>query len=841
MKKTDLSSDWELRYEELYTGPDEAPFILKKDNGWIKTSLPCDIHMPLIKEGIIKEPLCEDNCFTCEWTENKSWWFKKTFDVDKSVLFDDIIELVIDSIDAKADIFLNDVYLGHHESAHYPFKKDVKRVLKEKGNLLLIRVTAGTEYYSEYDTSGLGISVSLPKDGIGTTRGDKRRIMLRKPQYVYGWDWSPRVVTCGITNEAYICSYKDAVIRAVCARTIKTDDNAIVKFEAEIENLHAYSTYEAVLMISMKYKGIVVSALSEEIMLRSGTNYIYKEMNIPDPKLWWPNNMGSQELYLVETVLEINGHKTSYPSFDFALRTIKLCTDKISSNDRMFYFVINGKSVFCKGGNWIPADAIYARITDEKYDHLIKEAKEANFNMLRIWGGGIYEKEVFYKKCDEYGILVWHDFMFACALYPDKEDWFCGLVEKETDYQTRRLRNHACIALWCGNNENHWGFDEWWIADKKPRYPGGAYIYNELIPKIVNRNCPDIPYWNSSPYGGISPNGNDCGDRHHWHDCTMNPDMTKRITPEEYDKVSSKFISEYGYIGPCVRSSITRYHGTKQTDVNGRIWKLHNNTYEQNTVPEGIRKHYKDPNGLSIDEYLLYAGLCQGLMLGYSLESIRFSQNCMGSLFWMYNDCWGEAGWTIIDYYLKRKPSYYFVKRAFAPKKLIIRSNAKKIEVMGVNDTRERIMFLMEYGVISLDGITSYKEKTEIILDPCTKSVIFEFDKPDIDLTRNIIYAKPAEYDLGIAPAIYRAKDFKDLLESTPRILIKDIKTVENDYVIHISSDEYAHAVHFDLDDSVLLSDEYFDMLPGELKEIIIYDCADRIAADDIAPKYVSV
>jgi len=836
MYKVNLNSEWGILYEDLSFGAEKMPEIAKRKEGWLQADLPCDIHMPLIENGIIEEPLEEDNCFECMWTENKSWWFKKVFSIDGQVLNGDIAELIIESLDAEADIFLNGFHLGHHASAHYPFEQDVKDKLKIHENVLIIRLTSGLEHYSEQDTAGIGKVVGMPKDGIGTSRGDMRRIMVRKPQYVYGWDWGPRVATCGIMKNVYIKSYSKLAIRGVHVLTKSVSKEAVLRFKIEVENLHPFSSVEGNIRLEMLFDGKTSADISKEVFLRSGINHIDIGASIQDPRLWWPNGMGEQNLYTVKFSVEAEGINTKYQPFKYGIRTLELNLDKINDNERFFTFVINGIKAFCKGGNWIPSDSIYARVTDEKYETLIKEACKANFNMLRVWGGGIYEKDTFYEKCDEYGILVWHDFMFACAVYPDRLEWFKTEVEKEMYYQTKRLRNHACMALWCGNNENHWGFDEWWTGENAPAYLGGSVIYNKIAPEVVQNNCHNIPYWNSSPYGGKHPNGNDVGDRHHWHDCTMSPDMDKRITPEEYDRITSKFISEYGYIGPCVKSSIEMYHGRKPMDKNGRIWQLHNNTFENRTVPAGIRKHYADPEKLTIDEYLLYAGLCQGLMLGYSLESIRFVPNCWGSLFWMYNDCWGEVGWTIIDYYLKRKPSYYFVKRAFAPHKLILRESGGQVKVMGVNDTKEAVGFDMEYGYVSFDGDIKKTDVTTIELKPYTKEVVFEFKKEEHDFLRGVLHVKPLLAGQCVLPAVLRSDDFRNLNLPEAKPIVSDFMVENANITFTVSSNIYAHAIHFGLGNNVNLSDEYFDLLPGESRKITIYDEAGNIQENDIKP-----
>lgn len=419
------------------------------------------------------------------------------------------------------------------------------------------------------------------------------------------------------------------------------------------------------------------------------------------------------------------------------------------------------------------------------------------------------------------GILIWHDFMFACALYPDNAEWYRREAENEIDYQTRRLRNHASLALWSGNNENHWGFHDWWVGDEKPEFAGGAHIYNYIAPRIVRENCAHIPYWRSSPYGGSDPNGNEVGDRHHWHDCTMNPDMEKRITPEEYDKVTSKFVSEYGYIGPCARSSIERYHGSETIERFSDVWNWHNNTFEKDTVMAGITKHYVDADKLSLDDYLLYAGAVQGLMYGYSLESMRCAENCWGSLFWMYTDCWGEVGWTIIDYYLSRKPSYYYVKRAFAPAKLILRRGDDDVVVYGANDTNEALNLPVEYGYVSFDGTVARTVTTTLTLPRSDKGPVFRIPTDGSDEKIGTYFLRCTDdSSQSIPTALLRGGPFRELAVSRPKLSITGFERNDEGCHFDVTTDVFAHAVHFGIEENTRLSDSYFDLLPGETREV---------------------
>ncbi|HBE76492.1 MAG TPA: beta-mannosidase [Firmicutes bacterium] len=820
MAKIYLNKDWLLRWEELAHGPEKNALVLQKADGWLKTDLPCDVHMPLIAADMIKEPLESDHYHQSEWIEEKSWWFKKVFHSSEDFIKGDVIEITLESLDAEADVFLNGIHLGHQKSAFYPFIMDVKEYLRAGENILLVRLSSGLEYYSDADLGSIKKFVCTENIRGYMDRGDARRAFVRKPQYVYGWDWGPRIPTCGIVKNVWLESMTKHAVRSVQVVTDSiSKDGAILKVAIEVENFDQFATMEGIFQFEMAFAGNSVVKVEQENLLRSGLNKIDFTVNIAAPKLWWPNGMGEPNLYTVKTQVMAGGVTSTYSEFQYGIRIIKLDLTKLNNKERKFAIEINGVTALCKGGNWIPADSIYARVSDEKYQTLLLEAKEANFNMMRLWGGGFYEQEIFYEKCDQYGIMIWHDLMFACALYPDYLEWFRNEVEKELDYQTRHLRNHASMALWCGCNENHWGFNDWWGGE--PGFFGGAECYNKIAPKIIYRNCPEIPYWNCSPYGGDDPNGNDIGDRHHWRECTMGEDMEKRITPEEYDKISAKFITEYGCIGPDCKSSTLKYMAGAPLDRNSAIWKHHSNAFEKDTVIASIAKHYLDPQNLSFDDFLLYGCLCHGLMLGYSLEAIRFKENCWGSLFWMYDDCWGEVGWTIIDYYLKRKPSYYFVKRAFAHLKLIMRESGGKVRVVGINDTTMPFEFRLEYGYVSFDGGKKDSQCCQIELAAFSRSTLLEFAKQDYDCTRGAIFAQPVD-NKAIASAILRTHTFRELKLAAANLVIREFKQDETGVRFIIGTDHYAHAVHFNLGDDVKLSDEYFDLLPGEEKEILI-------------------
>ena len=828
MIKLDLNKDWSLKEAPLNYGKAMAGYISGQQQGWYENlNLPLDVHMPLIESGVIKDPVLSDYCFDSEWIENRSWWFRRVINNSEFDPTCDIAELVIESLDVHADVFFNGAYLGHQASAFYPFKKDVKEFIRPGDNELLIRMTSGLEEVNDADLAEIDHAVSTQSNKGCLERGDKRRAFVRKPTYVYGWDWCPRNGTCAISKNAYIDCHKTAAIRNVSVETLEAGTDAKLKMEVEIELFDIIGTADADITVKFSKEGKVCTGLTKnDVLLCSGNNYVHFDISVKDAELWWPNGMGDQALYDIEVSGKCRENIFTWTDFKYGIRTIRLDTARTDSKNRRFMFVVNGIYIFCKGADWIPADSIYARVTPEKYDTLIFEAKNANFNMLRVWGGGLYERDEFFNACDKYGILLWYDMMFCCSTFPDHLEGFRDLVGKELDYQTKRLGSRTSMALFCGNNENHWIYtNEAYVDIVKLKHDKqyGLYVSNNMVPEYVRKNCPWVPYWNSSPYGGNKPNAENVGDVHHWHECMMNPEMALRIEPKEYDKVQGRFVSEYGYPGPCSKETIEEYFDGKPIVRGSDVWNLHNNTFEKFTVDAGIKKHYTDRD-LDLDDYLLYAGMTQSLMLQCSLESMRFKSFCGGGLFWMYNDCWGEVGWTIIDYYLRRKISFYGVKRAFEPVKLILREIDGKVLVKGFSDTNKDITVDVRVGWVSFDGLEDDYDIINVTLPAYSRRLLYTFEEPTHDILTGVYYASPESS--GINPGILRSADTREL--NLPAAKTEIISQCDNgeDLQVDIKANTYCHGVYLDTGAEWKLSDNYFDMLPGEIRRVSVYGAA---------------
>lgn len=824
MKTLSLNQNWRLHEAPMAWKTDAIDRVLASKDGWMDCELPCDIHTPLEAAGVIRDVTKADYCYDAEWTEHRSWWFVNDFEAAEADVASDVVELTLESLDGHADVFLNGVWLGAHNSAHYPFQCGVKDHLRAGKNRLVVRMTTGMETVSDELLAEINWAVCTEENNNCTDRSDKRRGGLRKPQYVVGWDWGPKAITCGIVKDAYIRCYDKVAIRAVHVYATEIRQDGIkAHVTAELDQLNVISTRDCDFSLAIGAGDQQWVFEEKDVLLTSGLNYIDLDVDLPGAKPWWPAGYGDQPMYDVRVSVCCEGTETVYPVFAVGLRTVALDTSRADGKNRNFFLVINGVRLFCKGGDWIPSDSIYARVSDRKYMTLIDEAREAGFNMLRVWGGGIYEREIFYQYCDRRGIILWHDFMFGCASYPDHLDWFMEEVRREMRYQTRRLRNHACMALWCGSNENHWIFNNkdnpQWGLNHSYEHQYGLRTGNETAKIAVRENCPEIPYWNSSPYGGELPNDETCGDTHHWPQCTMNPNMANRIEPREYDKVLSRFVTEYGYVGPCCRESISEFFDGNEIDRNSKIWKLHNNTFEKDTVVAGIEKHYLDnADTLDLDDYILYSGMVQSMMLEYSLEAIRFKNFCGGGLFWMYNDTWCEVGWTIIDYYLRRKISFYGVKRAFAPVKLSLRVADGKVRLQGCNDTAEDIVVKARAGYVPFDGSADHTEARQYVLKARSRAYLEEFALPEADYAAGTFMVIP-EGDACV-PAVLRMDDTRNLKYTGAKPRVLGTEPREGGVEVTLTADAYVHGVY--ASGNRRMSDNYFDLVPGQVKKVFV-------------------
>jgi beta-mannosidase len=850
MTKQSLSGAWKLRAEfididvsrfnEVLSRPEGKFEILgqnwllhgtpfPKREGFIDANVPCDVITALTDNGIIPEPLEKDNTERLLWLQDLSWWFIRDFEVSEELFAHEQIRLYIDMLDFKANIILNGVPAFEHKNAFVPFNEDIRRFLRAGKNQIIIRLTSGLE-------DGYSAADSMSYYAANGNR--TYRTFMRKPAYTFGWDWCRPIPTCGIGRAIYLEGLSGAKITAFRADTLAISrGDAKLNAHFEIDNISVTSADETILRYAISYNGKTVYEAEKNLYLPGGLNYFEEEIEIKGARLWWPNGYGEQNLYTVKASVECRNALNTMQEKLIGIRTITIDHSKRSDGTRNFRFVVNGVPVYCKGGNWVPTDSVYMRTPDSTYQTLVEEAKEQHFTMLRMWGGGVYEPDFFYDQCSKNGIMLMHDFMYACAYYPDYNDAFMYEAEKEAQYQTRRLAHHACMAVWTGNNEVHESYTDWFSAETNPVYFYGYKIFNYTQAKAVRDNSPCIPYMPSSPFFGKTANDPFAGDVHAWKiiDKLQNPEKLPREQimdkPRDFiifDKLAelARFSSEYGFHGPLQRSSVERHHAGEPVSFDSVSWKHHEGgamrSLKETYLKKQVSHHLVPAETLDEDGYLLYAGLMHGINYRELMEALRRREHTSGGLIWMYNDCWPETGWTTVDYYLTRKIAFYFLKRAFSPKKFIIRVFDGRASIVALNETPEDLEVNVEYGYMSFEGKTSGVKTVSLSMKKHSFNELPAFAAPG-DLVNGFYFAR-ATGNADIAPATSLRGNYRDYKFADFKAAIVSEKPDGDDYLVTLKSETYIPFVQLVCDDDrTRLSDNYFELIPGSEKTVRIH------------------
>ena len=789
--------------------------------GAMEVLVPGDVHLDLIRAGRLEEPLTGLNAKGCRWVEDREWWWRRTFDVpaERAGL---PAELVFEGLDYEAEIFLNGKKVGQHRNAFVPCRIDVSGRLRPDENLLTVRLESGARQAGRKKASKYmgGWNLASPS------------CLLRKPQFTFGWDWAPRLLTCGIWRPASLEIHEGASIKDIWVRSAiepeggggawgRTARSAELQIAVEVE-----SFFDRTRGVELK----VVLAAEEELVERfeaeidPGLNRVECTVRIDRPLLWYPRSAGESNLYTVVVDLIEGENVLDYRMTKTGLARVRLLQDPLEPPEegRTFTFEVNGARVFAMGANWVPADSILARVDEERYEKLIGAAADAHFNMLRIWGGGIYENEAFYNLCDTYGIMVWQDFMYSCALYPDDDPAFMDEARQEAEAVVRRLRNHPCIALWCGNNECDMGYRLGWWSKAKRFY--GESIYHEMLPEVCGSLDPDRPYYPSSPFGDpADPNGPAQGDQHPWEVSISAPTLEERADFRRYERVGGRFASEYGMLAPPPVESLRTGLEKDGVSPGSRAWKFHTNRYA-GEVQEARLSLFCGENAkrLGLGRRVLLEQILQAEGLRTAIEHFRRRKfTCSGSLFWMFNDCWPAVSWSVVDYYGRRKPAFYAVKRAYQPVLVSIRDDRTHLSLWVVNDTPEPVEGTLEHGLMNFSSPYDAEVRSEPFrVGPNEASCITSVPMPTAALEWKFYFARLEVGGAYIAQNRFFFTTFKGIRwpQVTPFWTLEAVEGL--DHSIRIGAACYAWAVRIELPDGVVPEDNYFDLFPGDEKTV---------------------
>jgi len=611
-------------------------------------TVPGDVYRDLLKNGQIPDPFYRDNEEQCKWIGESDWCYSRTFTVSKALLKRDRVLLKCHGLDTLAAIVINGKKVATTDNMFRTWEWDVKGLLKAGSNTIAVSFASAMKYCRKR-----GEERKLPSWPA------KDRNWIRKEQCNFDWDWGLHAVTAGIWRDIEILGVDTARISDLSVSQDHSTKGVVgLGIDLALERF-GREALKARVTVSLKGRRVQ----EKEVTLRGAKGTV--AFSVADPKLWWPNTMGDQPLYEVAVdVLDATGAVLDAQSRRVGLRTLVLDrhTDEWGES---FQFVVNGVPFFSKGANWIPADAIQSRMSEKQYRMLIQASADANMNMLRVWGGGIYEEDVFYDLCDELGICVWQDFMFACATYPTFDKPFMSTVKAELEDNIKRLRHHPSIALWCGNNELEMGIvsDTW--TQGSMSWKDYGKLFDTLIPEVVAKLDPVRDYWPCSPH---SPNGDrhehqnpTCGDAHLW-------DVWHGKKPFEwYRTCEHRFNSEFGFQSFPEPKTVNGYTEKADRNITSRIMEHHQRSGIGNaTIMQYMLDWFKLP--LGFENTLWTSQILQGMAIKYACEHWRRSMpRGMGTLYWQLNDCWPVASWASIDYHGRWKALHHMAKDFFAP------------------------------------------------------------------------------------------------------------------------------------------------------------------------------
>ena len=655
-ERQNINSNWEFKHTD--------------STQWQKASIPGCIHTDLYANKLIPDPFYGDNEKQLQWIEEQGWIYETSFNVETNNLESKSASLIFEGLDTYATIILNNDTIGHSENMFVKYEFNVKPILKEHNNLRVI--------FQPPLSSIDKISKNLRYPG-------GEQVHIRKAPFMFGWDWGPRYATMGIWKDVYLEFYDIIKIENIYVKQKFEEDNSVsLDFEIELNNLKNGKYYIEIADNENKiYKKI-------KVKLQAADTIINTKLKITNPKLWWPNGMGKAFLYNFGINILKGKDILDSKTVRTGIRTIELI-NKNDDRGSSFSFKINNRDIFIKGANYIPQDIFLNQVSDKDYTRIILDARNSNMNMLRVWGGGIYEKDIFYNLCDEYGILVWQDFMFAGSMYPGDMN-FKANISVEAIQQVIRLRNHPSIALWCGNNEisegwHNWGWQKQMGYSKDDSLElSQAYsdIFQSMLPSIV-KEYSSTAYWESSPqYGRGNPLSLSNGDFHYWgvwHDAEPFENFNTKV---------GRFMSEYGFQSYPDIKTIATFADSSMWSTDSETMKAHQKHSRGNKLIKQYMKALYDTIPENFEDFVYLSQLTQAYGIETAIKAHRRNKPyCMGTLYWQLNDCWPAISWSGIDYLGRWKAMQYKIKESYRPIIISTIKNNDSLDIYIISDFNE--------------------------------------------------------------------------------------------------------------------------------------------------------
>jgi len=805
-------------------------------DSYINVTIPGSVYSALLENDLIENPYYRDNENKALKLSEKDYEFVTEFAVSEDILNCPYAVLKFFGLDTIADIWLNGEHLGYVDNMHREWEYEVKSLLKKEGNILKIEFHSPVKYIWEQKEKEYWPMAYESMAGASH---------LRKSHCMFGWDWGPRLPDMGIYRDVLLYGTQAERLDSVYIRQEHGEGKVTLNLDIDVScfDYHHLLTF-GVDDEMLSDRGIsclirVTSPNGEVIYEKEQKPRQQEAIVINNPQLWWPNGLGAQPLYTVEVELAKENQKIDSFKKRIGLRTLTI-RKEIDEYGESFAHEVNGIVYFAMGADYIPEDSILNKITPQRTRNLLEQAVAANHNAIRVWGGGFYPHDSFWDVCDELGLVVWVDFAFACAIYMLTEESFEENMTIEFIQNIKRIRNHASLGLWCGNNELEGFFETNALGFNEDKAYAADYVklYEYILPKLVKKYDPQTFYWPSSPSSGGAfkeTSSPDKGDVHYWDVWHGNKPFS------EYRKFYFRYLSEFGFQSfPSIRTVETF---TEPEDRN--IFSYVMEKHQRNAAANGKIMNYMEQMYLyptSFDTLIYASQLLQADAIRYGVEHFRRNRGrCMGTIVWQLNDCWPVASWASIDYYGRWKALHYYEKRFYAPimiscqEESVLTQNAdpnaepyelkKSIRLCVANETKSAIEGVVRWALRDQFGVV-LEEGSEAVKVPAFSSTWLDEVSMQHAKEREQYISYELEKDgeiissgtvLFTVPKFFRFAD--------PKLAVR----VEGDEIV-VTADAFARSVEIrNKNDDLILSDNFFDMNAGEKRVKVISGVADEL------------
>jgi len=782
---------------------------------WSKASVPGCVHQDLIENGTIQDPFFRLNEFDVQWIENEDWEYRTTFYVSKEIINQENKELNFKGLDTYADVYLNESLILSADNMFRSWSVECHN-LKEGNNQLRIVFKSPVKIGQE-KLNKLGFLI--PVQNEQAPKGKQNSVMTRKAAYHYGWDWGPRLVTSGIWQPVYLHAWSKGRIKDVFLQQ-KNVSSKTADYTATIEVL---ATREGAGYLDVSADGKRLRTIN--VNLKKGMNTFHLNLSIRNPELWWSAGLGKQKLYNVKTTLNIQGAETDTKETKLGIRILKVIQKK-DALGKSFYVELNGVPVFMKGADYIPGDNLITRVGQDKYNRVINEALDANMNVLRVWGGAVYETDKFYDLCAEKGLIIYQDFMFACSMYPG-DDAFAENIRQEAEEQVKRLRNYPNIMLWAGNNEILNGWHEWNYQErfgynnqqKDTLWKYYTNIFYKVLPETVQKFDPEKLYWACSPQSEQDKLQTPLsGDQHSWSVWFGEQPFSS------YEEQPGRFISEYGFQSyPCM-NTLKKIALTEDMQWDSDVLlKRQRSPMEwigkgmngNHMIDRYMKKEFRTPK--DFESYIYISQLLHGQAIKTAGEAHRRNMPyTMGSMYWQINDCWPTVSWSSVDYFGNWKASHYRAKNAYQDMIVSFTQRNDTLKAYVVSDRLKNTNAELRISVYDFSGNLIAAMPQKVMVPGNISRVFFEHKLSELLKGKNkedvYIKAELSENGKSITENYFFLVPYKSLSLPKPNVLVKISQSADT-YTIQVRSDKFAKDVYLYFEGlDCNLSDNFFDL-----------------------------